>query len=81
MLMADEKKRYFLNFEVDKEMMGKIDETAKQSKVSRSRQARALIEYGLGIERKPFIPVQRLSFNTPIHEAPGKKSRRRRKAA
>lgn len=78
------KHRKFLNFEAPDDLLEKIDAAAERSGLDRSKQARALIEYALGVERKPYIPVaqqERLSFNTPHHEAPGKKARKSRKAA
>ena len=75
------KTRKFLNFPVPDDLLALIDDTAKKSGLVRAKQARALIEYALGYERKPYIPAahtQGLPFKAPAQDAPG---RRRRKAA
>ena len=52
------KHRQFLNFFVPDDMMVQIDRCAEKSGLDRSKQARALIAYALGIDvRKPFIPA------------------------
>lgn len=42
------RQRHFLNFEVDEELLVRLDEAAEKSDLDRSKQARALIEYALG---------------------------------
>ncbi len=81
MLMA--KNRKFLNFEVTDELLTHLDEAAKKSRWDRSKQARAMLEYALGIEHKPYLPLpphqlEQLPFKGPSHEAP---ERRRRRSA
>jgi hypothetical protein len=80
MLMA--KPRKFLNFEVTDELLHGLDEAAKKSRWDRSKQARAMLEYALGIERKPYLPLpphlDAQPFNEPTHEAPGRRRRRPR---
>jgi len=75
MYMVKAKRRVFLNFPIDEELMERIDAAARQSGIVRAKQARALIEYALGFERKPYIPVAespRLNFKKPTHGAPVK---------
>lgn len=83
MLMA--KPRQFLNMYVPDEMMEQIDLSAQKSGLDRSKQARALIAFALGIEAhaKPYIPVAQepqLPFRVPTRDASPQKSRRRLKS-
>jgi hypothetical protein len=78
MLMANT----FLNFRISDEEREAIDKAAAQSGIDRSKQARALIRYALGIQeppRTPYIPIagsEGRSFNAP---APGARRPRRRR--
>lgn len=78
------KHRTFLNFAVPDELVERIDEAAAKSGLDRSKQTRALIEYALGYEHKPFIPAaqqERLSFESPTRKATARRSRKDRVAA
>lgn len=63
------------------ELREKLREAAKKSGWSVSAQIRYQLCHDFGIEHKPYLPQPELSFNAPAQGAPGKKSRRRRKAA
>ena len=80
-------RRHFLNFEVEEELLAMIDETAKRSNWDRSKQARALIKYALGIPNQPYIPMERahmqepeLPFGKPSHETQVRPRKLRRTA-
>ena len=78
-------KETFLNFRIPDTVRDALDDAAAKSGCTRSQQARMLIEFALGIEYKPYIPVMhgqnaepQLSFMGPRHGAPVSPMRRRR---
>jgi len=81
----DMAKETFLNFRISDEERDALDEAAKRSGCDRSKQARALIRFALGIEdQKPYIPIARqeqLSFSRPTQHTPGRRSRSGRRRA
>ena len=72
----------FLNFRISDEERDAIDAAAEISGLDRSKQARALINFALGLKQAPYIPAEhegQLSFKAPIHGVPGRRRTRRKR--